>query len=105
MEEIFLSTEDYRTSEHISLHEATKAIAIRAAQIELGDSYIYTDYKGLDDSVRIAIKEFLDGKNPLLLHRRTVFHKKVYIEVWKVRDMVIPVDLRDYDVYSYQKYI
>lgn len=97
---VYLPKEKYRTLEHLSVHEVAKAVGIRATQIEYGDSDIYTDYEGLDDSVLIAMKELLDGKSPLILHRAIEYNGITYIEEWKVREMVIPAYLSDYDVYK-----
>jgi len=86
---VIVPPSEHKTSEILSIHEATEVIGIRATQIE-NDSPIFTNYEGYDKSVDIATKELLDGKNPLILRREYVDGDIEYHEYHKVRDMVVP---------------
>jgi DNA-directed RNA polymerase subunit K/omega len=79
-----------KTSEIIQDTELTEAIGIRASQIENG-APVFTDVSGITDPISMAIKEFADRRNPLILERpleKTDTYKLV--EHWKVRQMIFP---------------
>lgn len=80
------------TSNVITLYEMTEAIGLRTTAIEKG-AMVYTDVKGLNSARERAVKEFLDRKNPLKIHR-TIMEKDGirYVEEWKVREMTFPVE-------------
>ncbi len=79
-----------KTSHVIQLPEATEAAGIRASQIERG-SRVFTNIKNLKCPIKMAWKEFLDRRNPLILER--VVEEKpesgyYIVEHWRVREMV-----------------
>lgn len=78
------------SSELLSIHEITLLVGVRAHQIEYGDSKIFTDYEGIEDSYLIALKELFDRKFPLLLIREYADKDFIYQEMWRVEEMVIP---------------
>lgn len=79
--------EERRTSSMLSIHECSNILATRSTQIEYGDSIVYVDYTGLDDSYHIALKELVNGKCPLLINRSYEYNDVKYVETWKVREM------------------
>lgn len=88
---IIVPPDERITSNIASIFEATRAIAIRAKQIETAPN-MFTEAPGLTDSVARAKKELLDRKSPLIL-RRTVGRGssgEIYVEEWPIRLMVIP---------------
>lgn len=81
--------EQRKTSHVIQLSEATEAVGIRASQIERG-SRVFTNTKNLKCPIKMAWKEFLDRRNPLILER--IVEEKpesgyYVVEHWLVREM------------------
>jgi DNA-directed RNA polymerase subunit K/omega len=82
--------EKRRTSNVMTEFEMTRAIAIRAKRInDTGNAYVVPKF---DDAIAIAKQEFLERKNPLILIRQISLGNTsdVWIEKWKVREMVYP---------------
>ncbi len=78
-----------KTSHIIQLSEATEAVGIRASQIERG-SRVFTSTKNLKCPIKMAWKEFLDRRNPLILERVVEEHSEsgyYIVEHWLVREM------------------
>jgi hypothetical protein len=91
IERIYIIPDNERkSSEMMTLFEVTEAIGIRISQIEQG-SPIFIDYTGLTNARNIAEKEFYERQNPLII-RRIIKQvgKDIYIEQWRVREMVYP---------------
>lgn len=84
-----------RTSERLTVYEATQAIGTRISQIE-GGSPVFITFDPHTPVKDIAINEFIQRKTPLIL-RRTVEIKNgtKKVEMWKVREMIYPVIPRD----------
>lgn len=86
-----VAPEDRQSSHMMTLAEATRAIAIRAKQIET-HPYAYADGGGLSDAISIARVELFARRSPLKLERRmgrTPAGESI-IEVWTVREMAYP---------------
>jgi DNA-directed RNA polymerase subunit K/omega len=88
---VLLMGDDRVTSNILKKSEATRAIAIRAKQIE---SYpvMFTEVVGETDSVVRAKQELLARRCPLKLHRQVGRGPagEIYMEVWRVSEMVYP---------------
>lgn len=76
-----------KTNNVLSTYEFTQCISLRATAIENG-STIYTDYTGLHDPIKIAMKEFYEKKIPYILVRKVKCdNNKVYVEKFKLINM------------------
>lgn len=89
---IIIVPDDERITSHIlSIPEAARAIGIRAKQIETFP-VMFADAAGEISSVARAKIELLARRSPLILHR--VVGKgssgEVYVEAWRLAEMVIP---------------
>lgn len=81
-----------RTSQIITREEKTEAIGIRATMIETNPR-VFTDYGALSCPIKIAEKEFMDRRSPLILERISwETDTKIHIEQWKVREMAFPIN-------------
>lgn len=68
-------------------YEYTQCISIRASEIERGHK-IFTDYKGLDNPIAIAKKEFNEGNTPMSLIRIIKYKDNVQIiDKWDISKM------------------
>jgi DNA-directed RNA polymerase I, II, and III subunit RPABC2 len=79
------------TSNRLTLGEVTRAIGIRAQQIERYASP-YTEIGGLTDPIEIARKELYERRTPLVLCREVgrTPDGDLLVENWKVREMAFP---------------
>ena len=90
-----------KTSRFLTTGEMTEVIGLRTAQIERG-SNVFTDVTGLKDPRSMAIKELLDGKNPLIVQRTVqIIGDKKYVEQWKVREMPTNISILNKLPYNY----
>lgn len=86
---IFQRKEDPITVNILSLNEMIKVLCTRADEIEDGAvAYIQTSET---NAWKIAMKELVQGMNPLTVIRSRGFIGNVeIIEEWKVNDLIIP---------------
>jgi len=84
---IYMADDKRVTSDRITEAEKAAVVGARIAQIESG-SRIYTDITGLSSVEAIALKEFNDGRSPLIIIRE-IYRKKntIYAEKWKVNEL------------------
>lgn len=81
-----------RTSQIITREEKTEAIGARATMIEI-NPWVLTDYGTLSSPIKIAEKEFMDRKSPLILERIILeTDNEIHVEHWKVREMSFPIN-------------
>ncbi len=82
---------DRITSSIITLAEITRAVGIRATQIDNG-AQPYVDITGLNDVVKMALKEIYERKSPLTIRR---FLSPNVAEDWAINEMELPRRYRD----------
>ncbi len=82
---LIIAKNNRTTSRIMTLYELSAIIGTRATQIDEG-SPIFVEYSDLVRSDYMAIREILQKKCPLSIHRQT----RRGVEYWEVNEMIIP---------------
>ncbi len=95
---IIVPDSERKTSDMMSRFEMTNAVTIRASQIERFNNPL-VDTAGMTDPVKMAKKELMNRRCPLIIRRKVGTIEKstpegiileVYYELWRVNEMKFP---------------
>lgn len=84
--------EEHLTSDYLTVYEISNVLAVRATQIaQHGTVFLPPgESRRSNDPVELAVQELKAGMNPLEVRRVRSHGPEEYVEVRKVRDLLVP---------------